>query len=840
MSSRISRRTGLVASAVLLMTAAAHGQLAFSKYVVPGAPVVDLAYNRQEAPSAVWDGTSFLHVWIDQRHNNGEVYAARVKPNGEILDPIGVKISDRPAGISAYSVGGTALARGITSSLAVWYFQSSPNPLLLGRLINDAGQPIGASTVIATCGANDCKSSPRVAFDGSNYFVAWDADDVLVTRVSPANNSLTVLDATPIVMPSLQSSFPNGISCDPTYCLVAWGDGVGGGAARVTRAGVLVDTTKIVLVPPVSPFPASNQPSPSTVWNGTHHAILRGTTLVNVSPAGVVDSTLSIGWNPIILGFDGTNYHLFQGDNIHRVVDGTTGSTLTSTPLGSSNYTAPLQASLACAGGQCLQGWVDNRAGGGGSSLAFDIYTARLGTDGTLLDPTGGVLLSKSGDRVNHDVSVTSNGAGQGLLVWQDDRGRSQNVMHGAIRAARFDSLGNVLDATPIELSPVMDDVNTTDPRQVAAGGASDYLVVYTQDQQVWGRRVSGAGAVLDAAPFLISDGVLARSVNVVFDGANYAVFWSAAGRGRFTRVSPAGVVLDVPSVPLPVPPDTVAFNGTNHLVVWTDTQTPTTLRAIRLDKTGISLDDQAFIVSSGIGNRDTPAAASDGKEFLVAWRDARNGSPTAIYGARVAANGTVTDANGFKIAESTIQKPTTYSLPGIGWSVKAGAYLVTIQGGALPQNYVATTVTPAGVVGPLTTTPVASGSGFRRTLAPMSGSKMAIPFLRIDPAFDALRAQAMIVDLDGMPDGGAPDGGSSDGGASEAGSGADGGSSGSGGTSGGPSGDGAVDGGTGLGDDSDCSCRTVGGTSNLGAFGSAGFALGLVAFVRRRRSRHA
>ena len=47
-------------------------------------------------PCATWDGASFVVAWLDGRGASLDVYAARVAPDGRLLDPQGVAISNGP------------------------------------------------------------------------------------------------------------------------------------------------------------------------------------------------------------------------------------------------------------------------------------------------------------------------------------------------------------------------------------------------------------------------------------------------------------------------------------------------------------------------------------------------------------------------------------------------------------------------------------------------------------------------------------------------------------------------------------------------------------------------
>ncbi len=135
---------------------------------------------------------------------------------------------------------------------------------------------------------------------------------------------------------------------------------------------------------------------------------------------------------------------------------------------------------------------------------------------------------------------------------------------------------------------------------------------------------------------------------SIAFDGTNYLVVWGATG----TRVTTDGAVLDTYGIAIddtmlggldPV----VAFDGTNYLVVdW-----GMTIRGIRVSPAGQVLDSTAISISSGPpGTAWHQALAFDDTNYLVVWEDSRNPDTTHIYGARVTPSGTVLDSGGIPI----------------------------------------------------------------------------------------------------------------------------------------------------------------------------------------------
>jgi hypothetical protein len=94
-------------------------------------------------------------------------------------------------------------------------------------------------------------------------------------------------------------------------------------------------------------------------------------------------------------------------------------------------------------------------------------------------------------------------------------------------------------------------------------------------------------------------------------------------------------------------------FDGTNHLVVWSDARggTGQDLYGARVTKAGVVLGSAPIVISAASGDQVAAAVAFDGTNYLVVWQDSRGSTGRDIYGARVSPDGTVLDPGGIPIS---------------------------------------------------------------------------------------------------------------------------------------------------------------------------------------------
>jgi hypothetical protein len=297
--------------------------------------------------------------------------------------------------------------------------------------------------------------------------------------------------------------------------------------------------------------------------------------------------------------------------------------------------------------------WTDSRPAG------YDIYGARVSQAGTVLDP-GGFAISTA--PASQEVPALAFDGTNFLVTWTDNRsGSGWPDVYGA----RVSRAGTVLDPDGIPISTASFGQGGT----ALAFDGTNYLVTWSDSRSgtgsadLYGARVSPAGAVLDPAGFAISTAPNSQQVeSLAFDETNFVIAWEDWRSGSpdiyGARVSPAGSVLDPSGIPISTRvayerlPE-VAFDGTNCLVIWSDQHSGgSDIYGARVSGTGTVLDPDGFAISTAPGEQSWPALAFDNTNYLASWDDGRMG-PYRVFGARVTPVDQVLDPAGIPISTS-------------------------------------------------------------------------------------------------------------------------------------------------------------------------------------------
>jgi hypothetical protein len=265
--------------------AAAAGTGTLATTVSPEYPVTDGATGTES--DVAFDGTNYFVVWSDSRASGGgsmpdtEVYGARLSPSGARLDGNGFRITND----GTDSIRWPSVAFDGTNFLVVWVSsgpECGPNGwrCVRGARVAPSGTVLDPAGLIIASGAGEL-TDPDVAFDGTNYLVAYDDNsggrpdvDISATRVSPSG---AVQAPFPVsVAPGFQYS-PSVASDGSGGSLVVWTDQRNDAnplspgdvySSRVGATGGAVDPQGV----PVSAVPYGQQ-RPSVAWNGTRYLV---------------------------------------------------------------------------------------------------------------------------------------------------------------------------------------------------------------------------------------------------------------------------------------------------------------------------------------------------------------------------------------------------------------------------------------------------------------------------------------------------------------------------------------------------------------------------------------
>jgi hypothetical protein len=292
-------------------------------------------------PAVAWDGTQWVVAYVGE--------ATRVSSAGAIAGITTLPVV--PAAVSVAGLLDPDLACDGTTCLIV----QTGGTGVVGMRMDHTGTLLDAAPfVIAASGL-----APRVAFDGSQFWVVWQepvAYPFYVLQGARVTSSGTVLDAQPVVIDpqvaggaAIGSASREAIACHAGTCLV----GYEAMARRVSSTGVVLDTSPIATV-----------------------------SSCDVDQFGIA--------------FDGTSF--IVGGACFQSMEGVHGARVSSdgVVLGAGELVVSGAASqtigfaVAATTGSSLGVWEDRRDG-------EDIYGTRIDDTGTVLDP-GGVHIGARGE----------------------------------------------------------------------------------------------------------------------------------------------------------------------------------------------------------------------------------------------------------------------------------------------------------------------------------------------------------------------------------------------------------------------------------------------------------
>jgi MYXO-CTERM domain-containing protein len=602
-------------------------------------------------PSVAFDGTNYLVVIAD---NSGNIRGNRVAPSGAVLDGG----SGKNIGTTSAYVQEVQVAFGTTTYLVVWSTHTDYSADIKGRLVDKNGAGVGAAFTI--CSSTGGQTLPRLAFDGTNYLVVWEdrrsfSIDIYGSRVSATG---TVLDPNGIAITTIigDQTWPS-VAFDGTNYLVAWQSSTSTSndvvAARVDPNGTLLDPAGI----PVSATSASTDVEPRVAFDGQSFLILWSH---YVSAFGATYDVWANRVSSAGAALDGTGAPVSAAAGQQRKPwpvcgsagclavweDGRGGSVdvygarmAAGAPLDTNGIHVSTAASeqtkpgMTFGNGMYFVVWEDRRTGAN-----WQIYGTRVDTAGNVLDPAGIPIAEGAYD--HHDPRVAASNGGF-LVVWWDLRNSGPGYTYNDVFAARVTPAGAVLDPGGFALTSDKND----DDLPVVASDGTGYLVAWHDaygpgvNDRIHATRVDAAGNVLDAATPIQPVVSGASNPALTFGGGQYFLVWSGT---RGVRISTAGAVLDAaPGISVgPGDYPSVGFDGQSYVAAYRRyVSGGAQIWASRVSVNGTALDPAGITLSTA--NVDTytsawyrlgPEVAFDGVDSVITWA----GPPASgtVYGA--------------------------------------------------------------------------------------------------------------------------------------------------------------------------------------------------------------
>lgn len=217
---------------------------------------------NQNYPRVAFGGSNYLVVWEDERYS--DIYGTRVDLSGTVLEPSGFRI-----GGAQWKQESPDIIFGSQNYFVVWNdWRNSSGSGIYGTRVTTSGavlDPQGA-IISYTDGVEDFY--PRVAFNGSNYFVAWyRGNNILYGAL--VDTMMQIIDSTTISQDISHLTHPSIASNGSDYFVVWLNQNFDIYGARIDSSGTLLDTTAIIIS-----STSGKQSQPGVVFNGTVYIVL--------------------------------------------------------------------------------------------------------------------------------------------------------------------------------------------------------------------------------------------------------------------------------------------------------------------------------------------------------------------------------------------------------------------------------------------------------------------------------------------------------------------------------------------------------------------------------------
>jgi hypothetical protein len=555
--------------------------------------------------------------------------------------------------------------------------------------------------------------TPAVALAGGQALVVWadERDEGTLANIYGARvaSDGTVLDATSIAIDTASGAQASPVVTAITGgYLVVWESGSGALRGATVSTGGAVTSLGTVAATGSEPALAGRGAGALLAYrdgNDIAGALYSG----GFAAAFPIAATAATEQQPTVAADPAGNYLVAWSDGAANLdlrgqlvtaAGGLTGGVITiSAALGTQS-----EASAAFTGTDFVVAWTNNRSG-------IDIYGTRVSTAGVVLDTrveqmvtVGGIGMVTAADSQNLGELACASGGCE--ITWRDRRNLATN---GSDVYGQAFTTALVAAGAEVTVSAELGE-------QVAPALASDgtsYLAAW-QDQrtngpyQIYGARISGAGAVVDPSGLFLSLGTNSERAPTVINGASsWLTLWGdsrAIGSDIVgVRTAAGGALLDasakvISNAAKHQQTPRLAQSASEYLAVWADGRgADFDIYARRVDASGNVVGVESA-VTTATADQLLPAVASDGTGYLVVWQDRRlPANNFDIYGALLAADGSVIAGDIAIYAGAGEQAG-----PAVAWNAAAGQYVVLwsdARGGAGTNDIYATRVSAAGAV---------------------------------------------------------------------------------------------------------------------------------------------
>ncbi len=433
---------------------------------------VSSATEAQQNPRVLFDGRRYLVTWADSRSGiEPSIYGARVDTSGAVIDTSGIAISDLPVRQSFPSTSFDG-----SNYLIAWEHGPIGRSRLAGYYADVWGTRIDSSGValdtpdVMVSTAAYYQILPSSVFDGMNYFVVWqdgrtgpDAD-IYGTRVSQSGSILDA-DGIPLSVAGGHQLMPSLASSGSVH-LAVWTDLRSGSSSDIY--GTRLDALGTVLDPDGIPIctAAGDQQLAAVAYN---------------------DGLFLVVW---LDSRSGSTKDIYGSrvDLSGAVLD-TSGIRVCPTDFGQG------YPSVAACGDLFLVTWENYRSG----PSYWEICGTRIDSAGSVLDSSGIAISCRP---ENQRCPRTAFGEANCMVVWQDRRNGYYDIY-----GARVSSDGSVLDTSGICLYSA---TGHQELPSITYDGMNfvvawrEYLPDWNFD--IYGTRVDTAGIVLDPAAVKLID----------------------------------------------------------------------------------------------------------------------------------------------------------------------------------------------------------------------------------------------------------------------------------------------------------------------------------------------